>query len=263
VGPMARSATDCAELLQAMAAAGGEDGHVGLRLARDREATPRDTIEGLRIGVERDHHTRAQGVDPAVTEAFEQAIATLADLGADIVEISISGYEAVTQANVVLAFSESLAIHRRDLRLRWNDYGQSTRLALALGAVYTGADFAQSKRVCQAVRHEIEELLRSVDVIATITAGTGAPPLSGTDFATGFHVPVFVTIWNALGLPAVSVPMGFNAARLPVGMQLVGAANHDLFVLHVAAVYQKHTNWHRLSPPCTDSGSHLEKSRED
>ncbi len=249
VGPIARTAADCSVLFQAMAAPAAGGGHAGQR-------TIDGGIAGLRIGVERDHHTRAAGVDPSVAERFEQAIGTLADLGADIVEISIAGYEAVAQASVVLAFSESLALHRRDLRARWTDYGSSTRLALALGAVYTGADYAQSQRVCQAVRHEVEELWHSVDVIATITAGAGAPPLSRTGFSTGFHVPVFVTIWNALGLPAVSVPVGFDSAHLPVGMQLAGPAHQDLFVLGVASAYQRHTSWHRQLPPCTESTSH-------
>ena len=249
VGPMARSARDCALLLSAMAGYDPSDPCSADVPVTDYVAALDGTLAGLRIGVEREHHTRAPMVDPVAAERFEDAVQMLEKAGASVVEITMDLWEAVNEATIVTTFAEAFAVHRRNLQTRWSDYGSFTRTMVATGAFYTANDYVQAQRVRQAGRQEIAKLLADVDVIAGLTVGAGAPPVEGLDFASTLLLPVFTAVWDGLGLPTVSVPVGFTDAGLPVGMQLSAGAWNEALVLRVADAYQQLTDWHLALPP--------------
>jgi len=249
VGPMARSARDCALLLNAMAGPDPTDPDSADQPVPDYVAALDGSVAGLRIGVEREHHTRAAMVDPRAAELLEEAVTTLEKAGASVVEITMDLWEAVNEATIITTFSEGFAVHRRNLQTRWSDYGAFTRTMLATGAFYTATDYVQAQRVRQAGRQEVAALLADVDVIAGLTTGAGAPPVEGLDFASTLMLPVFTAVWDGLGLPTVSVPVGFTAAGLPIGMQLSAGPWDEATVLRVADAYQQLTDWHLAEPP--------------
>jgi aspartyl-tRNA(Asn)/glutamyl-tRNA(Gln) amidotransferase subunit A len=250
VGPIARSAHDCALILNAIAGVDPTDDCSADVPVSDYTATLTGSVEGLRVGVEREHHTRAPLVDPSAAARFEEAIETLARAGAEIVEVSMGLWDALNDATIITTFSEAFTYHRANLQKRWDDYGVFTRTMVSTGAFYTSTDYVQAQRVRRAGRREVLELLRSVDVIAGLTVGAGAPPVEGLDFSSVLMLPVFTAVWDGLGFPAISVPCGFTDAGLPVGLQLSAGPWDEARVLSVADAYQRITDWHLRVPEC-------------
>ncbi|MEO3828862.1 amidase [Actinomadura sp. B10D3] len=249
VGPLARSARDCALLLQAMAGFEPSDPRSRDVPVPDYTAALDGGLEGLRIGVEREHHTRVDGVDPSAVERFERALDVLEGNGATVTEITIPYVDEVRSATAVAYFSEAFAYHRANLRRRWSDYGRDARLIIGSAALYSAADHVQAGRVIAAARRRADDLFRSVDLVVTPTVGAGAPDVDGLDFVKLLALPIFTPIWNALRNPVISVPTGFTASGLPVGMQIIGRRWEETTVLRAADAYQQRTDWHLRVPP--------------
>ncbi len=248
VGPIARTARDCALMLNAMAGFDPSDDCSADVAVSDYTKALTGSVKGLRIGVERDHHSRAPLVDPSAAACLEAAIDTLAKAGAEVVEVSMSLWDPVNEATIITTFAEAFTYHQANLQRRWADYGVYTRAMVTTGAFYSAVDYVQSQRVRRAGRREVLDLLQSVDVIVGLTAGAGAPPVAGLDFTTALTLPVFTAVWNGLGFPTMSVPIGFTDAGLPVGMQVSAGPWDEARVLAFGDAYQHITDWHRAVP---------------
>lgn len=137
IGPMARSARDCAAVLEVIAGPHASD--------PDCVAAPFATgpwssdLSGLRIGVVRENHF-LPAADPALPGAFDTAVDTLTGLGAEVREVTLPLWNEMNTADIVIMGCEALAYHRNDAVSRWNDYVTATRAMLARGALVTGAD---------------------------------------------------------------------------------------------------------------------------
>jgi aspartyl-tRNA(Asn)/glutamyl-tRNA(Gln) amidotransferase subunit A len=246
IGPMARSAQDCALMLAVMA---GYD-------ASDPMCSPRGLVEplsfeaaplgGLRIGVDRSLEARFHA-DPAIAGCLDDALASLADAGANIIDVAIPYYEALSAATMSGWPGEAFALHRGDLQTRWDDYGRPTRQVMAAGALISSGDYVQAQRVRRVGSEAMAGLFETCDIVVTPTAGVGALELEGIDFATVIS-GVFTPVWNAVGNPAISVPMGFTTTGLPLGLQMAGRPFEDALVLNVAMAYQQETTWHLRQP---------------
>ena len=254
VGPIARSAHDCALLLNAMAGHDRTDPLSAEVAVPDYTSALGGTLEGVRIGVERDHHTRAPFVDPSAAARFEEAVEVLSKAGADVVEISMTLWDAVNEATIVTTFAEAFTYHRTNLAARWEDYGRFTRAMVATGAFYSASDYVQAQRARQAGRVEVLRLLADVDVIACLTVGAGAPTVEGLDFGSTLLLPVFTAVWDGLGFPAMSVPIGLTDAGLPVGMQLCAGPWEEGKVLAAGHAFQQVSDWHLATPPLPVGG---------
>lgn len=248
VGPIARTARDCALLLNAMAGHDPTDDCSADAAVPDYTRALTGSVKGLRIGIERDHHTRAPMVDPSAAARLEEAIETLAKAGAEVVEVSMGLWDAVNEATIITTFAEAFTYHQANLQRRWEDYGIFTRAMITTGAFYSAADYVQSQRVRRAGRREVLDLLQSVDVIVGLTMGAGAPPVEGLDFASALMLPAFTAVWDGLGFPTMSVPIGFTDAGLPIGMQVSAGPWDEARVLAVGDAYQQLTDWHRAVP---------------
>lgn len=247
VGPMARSARDCATILQAIAGASPDDPTSSRRPVPDYASALTGKLDGLRVGVERDHHTRAAGFDPACRDRFEAAVSALEGAGAKLVEVRFDGYPVVHSAALVTSAAEALAYHRRDLQTRFVDYGRGARHALAMGAFYGSADYVQAQKIRAWGLATLRSVLGRCDVIVTPTMGLPAPRLDDDFWA--MMERTYTPAWNLLGAPAMSVPMGPIEAGLPSGLQIVGGRFEDAMVLRVADAYQRVTDWHVQRPP--------------
>jgi aspartyl-tRNA(Asn)/glutamyl-tRNA(Gln) amidotransferase subunit A len=248
VGPMARTALDCALMLDVIAGHHPSD-PLSVEAATDAYAAALDgSVAGLRIGVLRRAYVDAPFVDPTAVAAFDVALAAFESAGAAIDEIDVPEWDILNEACLPIFMTEALAYHRRDLAERWEDYGSFTRQMVASALFYTAADHVQAQRVRRLVASKVDNVLGDVDVIATPTAGAGAPPVENLDFATALTLPVFTAPWNALGLPTISVPCGFTGDGLPVGMQLAGRRFDETTVLRAADGFQAVTDWHTRRP---------------
>ena len=244
VGPLARSAWDCAAVLQVIA---GQDPSDPDSAERPVPAYLDGLDEGIvrwRIGVLREHHF--DDAQPGVTETFDAAIATLGDLGADIVEVKIPLYQEVLAATMVTLVAEACAYHHADLADRWGDYTVAARRMVAAGALVSGADYVQAQRVRRVGQRKLADVLNQVDVIVAPTITMTAPRLDSAmegELLTRLHTPY----WDSVGNPVLALPIGF-VDGMPVSMQLAAAPFAESTLLRVGRAYQQRTDWHRRVP---------------
>ncbi|MFB4304450.1 amidase family protein [Actinomadura sp. NTSP31] len=138
---------------------------------------------------------------------------------------------------------------------RWWRDAPSTRLALARGALVTGADYVQAQRVRRVAQRALARLFDDVDLIAAPTLGIGAPRYADiTDAAGDINMDAtsrffFTPYWDAVGNPVLAAPMGATAAGLPLSLQLAGPAFGEAGILRAADAYQRVTDWHLRVPP--------------
>ncbi|MDT5025178.1 MAG: amidase, partial [Micromonosporaceae bacterium] len=198
IGPMARTAEDCGLLFDALVGSTG-----GTAAVPD--------LSGLRVGVA-DLWAESDQVHPDQPELFTAAVRALARAGATTVDVELPLYGRVCEASLVIQQVEALAFHRTALAERAADYAEASRLYLAGAAAYGAADYQRARRVQRAGRRRVQRLFAEFDVIITPTTTTPAPLLATLDPC---HLPgsagcFHTRYWSVLGLPALSVPIGFT-----------------------------------------------------
>ena len=253
LGPMARSAADCAVMLGAMAGYDPADASTSVLPVPDYRAALGGEIKGLRVRVLR---AFVDGSQPDVAAAVAAAAKTLESLGAHIEDAALTQVSHVPAAALAILASEALAYHAPWLRTRAQDYQADVRDRLKLGIFVTGEDYVRAQRVRALVRDEVDEALRHADVLLAPSTPIAATRLDESHVElAGERVDVrsalirFTRPFNLSGHPACAVPCGFTSAGLPIGMQLVGRAFDEATVLRAADAYQRATDWHPRRPP--------------
>jgi aspartyl-tRNA(Asn)/glutamyl-tRNA(Gln) amidotransferase subunit A len=250
IGPMARSALDCAALLGVMAGYDATDPDAADVPVPDFIGALEGSVDGLRIGVPLPYFYDDPALDPEVRDAVGAAIDVLADLGAGVTETTaLDDARQAKDANTLTMVAEAFAYHRPDLQTRWELYGRHTRVVLARGAFATAADYAQAQRFRRAFRRKVAAVLSELDVLITPTSATPAPRADEMSPEKMLLGPSFTGPWNFTGLPAVAVPCGFSSSGLPLSMQIIGRPFAEATVLKVADAYQRLTDWHLRVPP--------------
>jgi aspartyl-tRNA(Asn)/glutamyl-tRNA(Gln) amidotransferase subunit A len=253
-GPMARSARDVAMLLKAIAGLDPKDAATADHEVPDYSGTLTGDIKGQRLGVpSRYFYDRAM---PEIEETVRFALRVLADLGAEIVEIDIPDIEHAAAAAAVLYYVEATAYHDDEfLAGRGHLYTDRVRRFLELGNFILARDYLQAQRYRTLLGRHIAARLQEVDLIVTPTL-----PITATPFAQptvtirGMEQPVYLALlrntepFNLTGLPALTVPCGFSAEGLPIGMQIVGRPFEESAVLRVGDAFQRATDWHDRHP---------------
>jgi aspartyl-tRNA(Asn)/glutamyl-tRNA(Gln) amidotransferase subunit A len=249
IGPLARTAWDCAAMLSAMVGSDATDPNMRLEVEpADYTSQLTGDLGGVTIGVARVHRQPGVRTDATLEAVFDAALTVMADTGAALVEVTLP-YLAETQtATLTTLHTEAFAYHRSNLVRRPLDYGRSARGILMGGALLTATDYAAAQRTRRVASTALDELFRQVDLIVTPTCGCGALPLEGIS-GEQLANTMFTPYWNGLGCPALSVPMGFTATGLPLGLQIAGRPTGDALVLRAGDAYQRQTDFHRRTPP--------------
>ncbi|HEY3673009.1 MAG TPA: amidase [Acidimicrobiia bacterium] len=247
IGPLAHSAWDCAAMLQVIAGYDPSDPNCVDRPVPDYAATLEGGVAGLRIGVMHEGHF-PDGSDPNALTAFDDALAELASLGAELVEVNIPYYGEVVAACMITMLSEAYAYHRNDMVSRWGDYYERTRGLVSWASLIQSNDYVQAQRVRRVGQEALAGVFAGVDVIATPTASIGAPyevDFASTDKAFGdLMTKVHTFYWDAVGNPVLVVPMGFGDGGMPLSLQLAGRPFDEATLLRVGRAYQGATTWH-------------------
>jgi len=250
VGPLARTVEDTALMLDAIVGHDPDDpwsvSRAGEEFARDLERG----AAGVRVGVASEW---LAGVAPAVTAAVDGAIARLERLGARRVALAAPSLERVYTAFHAIIASEASAAHERWMRERPGDYQELTHRALAIGYALPAVDYVNARREQARLRDEICGWFESCDVVI-------GPTLPRTALAVGEPVsrePLeawnrFTVPFNLTGLPAISLPCGFDGDGLPIGLQIAGRAFDEATVVRVARAYERDTEWNSRRPPGVD-----------
>ena len=249
-GPLTWTVEDTALMLQAVAGYDPNDPTTSRAPVPDYRESLREDVRGLRIGVPR-HFFFADDprIDPDVTSAVDAALAELESLGAEIVEVTLPTLDISQTAQAVIMLAEAFTYHERNLRSRPADYGEMCRTWFRCGALFTAADYVQAQRVGTVMKREFSQVLREVDVIASPTMPTAPARFDESNPLSPARSISFVGAYNMTGMPALSVPCGFNPAGLPIGLQIAGKPFDEPTVLRVGHTYERHARWFERRPP--------------
>jgi aspartyl-tRNA(Asn)/glutamyl-tRNA(Gln) amidotransferase subunit A len=249
IGPMARSAWDCAALLKVIAGYDPRDPTAAQMTVPDYPKALTGEIKGLRVGVPRAYFFDAPELDQEVKAAVLEGIDMLQRAGAVVREVTIPHADVAKNANNLIWAAEGFAYHRDDLRTRWEVYGRYTRTAIARGALFNGPDYIQAQRVRSYFKKAVAAVMADLDVLVTPTSTTPAEKIDEMDMDRRMLGASFTGMWNLIGLPALAVPCGFSSTGLPLSMQIVGKPFDEATVLRVGDAYQRVVDWHLRVPP--------------
>lgn len=236
VGPVARSAEDCAVLLDVIAGTSTELG---------------GGVEGLRIGVVDALFDRS---DTRVAAVVQAAVDELVAQGAAVEPTEVPLLEEAGTINQLVMLPEATSVHLPWLRERLADYGPDVRARLLAGLLLPPTAYVTGLRARRWFTDGIRQLFERFDLLAAPAMPITAPALGEDSVEVrGETMPYRVALipfnspWSLAGLPAASLPCGF-VDGLPVGLALVGGRNEDGTVLRAAHAFQQSTDWHERRP---------------
>ena len=249
-GPLAWTAEDCAILLQAMAGYDERDPASARVAIPDYRAALRQDLRGVRIGLLRGFHETDLPVEPEMQAALDEALIVMRGLGAEIRDVEAPPLCLFTACAYVICLSEAFAIHAEDFARRYDDFCESFRDRVVLGALLSGPDYVQAQRLRRQLTEDMKRASADVDVLITASAPGPAPTFAGTDKFAMFKKPALSPAFNVTGQPVVTVCCGFSKG-LPLGIQIVGHAFGDATALAVGHAYQTATSWRSRRPELT------------
>jgi aspartyl-tRNA(Asn)/glutamyl-tRNA(Gln) amidotransferase subunit A len=248
IGPMARSALDCALMLSVMAGPDPRDPAVQPSPPGDYTSALTGDLTGLRVGVERLIPGTAPSCDPGLLPSLDAAADVLAAAGADVVDVSLPMYGALADADLVIMAAEAFSYHRGAMTSgRWEDYGRYTRAFIAQGALLSAADYVTAQRARRVACQALDGVLADFDVIITPACAAGAPAYADIDMSA-LMTMIFTGAFNSTGLPVLAAPAGFTAAGLPLSVQVIGHPLAEATVLAVGDALQRRTSFHLAEP---------------
>jgi aspartyl-tRNA(Asn)/glutamyl-tRNA(Gln) amidotransferase subunit A len=247
VGPMARSAHDCALLLSVIAGGDPADATTADVPVPDYAAALDGPVRGLRVAVPRGYFWEALPAD--IAAAVTAALETLGRLGLTLEEVEIPEWPAAVEAGHVLIRCEAAAEYRTALRERPADLIPEVRERLEAGAATSAPDYVDALRAAGRLRAALARLFRRVDLLALPGRDQTAPRMdAGGKLLEPLSPRSYSSPLNMAGVPGLSVPCGFDRGGLPVGLQLAGRAWDEATLLRVAHAYQQATDWHARRP---------------
>lgn len=248
IGPMARSAWDCAAILNVIAGYDSRDMTAADEPAEDYLADIEAGVRGLKVGVPTEYFFDHELLHPEQKASSEAVIAQLKELGAEIVEVNLPKSSIAKEANTMIMITEAFSYHRMDMASRWTDYGRGVRNLLARGALYSGADYVQAQRFRSWYAKEAAKVMATVDVLVTPTVVEPAGLTADMDMTKRMLQPSYCGPFNLTGYPGLAIPSGFSSEGLPLSTQIVGAPFAEALVLRVGHAYQQLTDFHLQVP---------------
>ena len=252
MGPLARSVRDAAVTLNLIAGHDPRDDSSSRQPVRDYLPPPEVDLSGVRIGLPENFFF--ERLDPAV-DAAVRAMARLAvSLGARVETIRVPDIAALNAVGRVILLSEASALMERHLARR-EDFGADVLALLDQGRLIPATDYINAQRLRRVLIDEFREVWKKVDCLFTPATPAAAPRIGQTSIEfDGVAEDVrlastrLVRGINVLGVPALAMPCGFDAAGLPLGMQIVGRPFEEHLVLRVGAALEDATDFHRRRP---------------
>jgi aspartyl-tRNA(Asn)/glutamyl-tRNA(Gln) amidotransferase subunit A len=248
VGPMTRSVRDAAHMLHAIA---GHDPADPTSLVSPVDDYPAalDRPAKARLGIPRPFFFDDLHAD--IAQATDAALGVLARLTSSQRDVTIS---SGNDAALRVLQAEAWAYHELTVARSPELYSPETLKRIRAGASLTASAYIAARRTLDDLRRSANAIFDQVDLLVTPTTPT--PPLVIADLLAdldGLRAKEVVTLrntrwFNALGLPAISVPCGFTSDGLPIGLQIIGRAGADAQVLSLAHAYERNTSWHKRQP---------------
>jgi aspartyl-tRNA(Asn)/glutamyl-tRNA(Gln) amidotransferase subunit A len=253
VGPLARSAEDCALLLGLMAGADPEDPTCSTAPVPDYMAATSGSLRGVKIGVPTSFYV--DDLEAEVAKILDETIATLKREGCEIIQVELPDQRQLTAACQLVLATEAAAYHKRWLIERPQDYGSQVLMRLQNGLAIPGVSYLEALRWRGPALAAHVAATSRVDAVLAPVAPVPAPTIAESDIGNGpgaeaviQRLTRFTRPINYLGLPSLAMPAGFTAKGLPVGMQLIGRSFDEATVLQIGAAFQRATDFHDRVP---------------
>ena len=272
IGPLARSAADCAAVLDAIQGKDPRDGTCLDAPAGGLLASLTGDVRGMRIGLPADCY--GEGLDPEVRRAVLEAAGVLEARGAKLVKFDFPVMEYVVPAYYIIASAEASSNLSRfdgvkygwraedyedltDLycRTRTEGFGAEVKRRILLGTFvlssgYYDAYYNKALQVKGVIKGAFDRAFEQCDLMLTPVAPSTAPRLgeSLSDPLQMYLSDIYTVPANLAGLPGLSMPCGFDGNGMPIGAQLIGPALGDGRVLNAAHAFQLDTGWHKCTP---------------
>ena len=247
VGPLTRTVADAAALLQVIAGHDSLDSTSLPDPVPDYIAALNGNVRGLRLGILTEH----MGADlpSVIADATWTAVRELERAGMRVQEVSLPGLAAADEALLTLIMPEATLVHQAWLRDHADDYAPLTREQLEQGAHISAVDYLHAQAFRRQLRDAFLATLEQVDVLVSPTVPWEAPaedPPVGQ--GEGADEARRTGPYNITGLPALSLPCGFGADGLPLGLQLAAAPLAEPLLLRVAHAYEQRAGWSKRRP---------------
>lgn len=273
IGPIAHTVEDCALLLQVIAGYDEKDSTSKKDIQFDFTAALKEAdLRGKKIGLPLNY--LGDGLDAEIKAAHLAAAEQFAKLGAEICEFTMPMIEYAVPAYYIIACAEASSnLSRYDgikygyhpenfsdledlyLTARSEGFGLEVKRRIMLGTFalssgYYDAYYQKALKVRALISQEFDKAFAQYDAILSPVAPTCAPALNASlsDPLAMYLSDIYTVSVNLVGIPAISLPCGFSAAGLPIGMQLLGAHFAEETLVKLAAAYQRQTDWHQKRP---------------
>src|SRR5581483_7828712 len=271
VGPMTKDTIDCALLLEAIAGHDPADSTSVPTATQPYSSFLNGDIKGVKVGLPKEYFIA--GMQPEVETSVTAAVRKLAELGAELVEVSLPRTEYAVAVYYIIATAEASSnLARYDgmkygyrapakdlietyLKTRHEGFGPEVKRRIMLGtyalsAGYYDAYYLKAQKVRALIKRGFDRAFESCDVIVTPTTPTTAFKIGEkTDDPLQMYLSdIFTISVNLAGLPGLSLPCGFDNAGMPIGLQIIGKHFDEAAMLKVANAYEQATEWHKKKP---------------
>ena len=251
IGPLGRTVEDCAITLAAIAGHDPKDKLSSTEPVPDYRTALTGDVKGLRFGIVREL-LYSDLVEEEVRLSVLAAAGTLREMGAQVEELSVPlAANAGTISGGIRV--EAPVTYRDLLRDRPRDIAHDNRIAYMVGSIMPAPYYYKGLRLRSLIRDQVFDALDSVDLLLSPTTGVAAqllepdPVIDGK--GKGNRTPwLLTTTFSLANVPALSVPCGFTATGLPIGLQIAGRPFDESTVLRAGHVYEQNTGWHSRKP---------------
>jgi aspartyl-tRNA(Asn)/glutamyl-tRNA(Gln) amidotransferase subunit A len=247
-GPLTRTVRDAALLLQVIAGYDRTDPYSADVPVDDYLVALEGGMRGWKVGAATGEY--AEHADNEILKGVQDAARTFKACGADVTPVDISYLRGAALANGLMTQADGAAYHRDRLEQHPEWFGGDVRKRLEAGRDTTSAEYVLARHTQIEMKYRLGRLLEIYDVLLLPSTATTAPPIAGDDAVEqARRLTRFTAPFNLTGFPAISVPCGFSAAGLPIGLQLVTGSWHEAKLLRAARTYERETNWGSRRPP--------------
>lgn len=250
VGPMGRSVSDVAHLLQVIAGYDADD-------PASADVPVGDYLTSIEAGVHRWRIALLTGeyveaADSQILLAVQQAAGVMESLGASVEEVELTFLPRAAQSNSLMVTSDAAAVYQERMKSRPEDFGIDVLKRLLTGAAYTSTEYVLARRTQSLVKRQMEMFFKHFDLLILPTTPLLAPPLQALDAVErARQLTRFTSPFNLSGLPVISLPCGFareGKVELPVGLQMAAPAWGEVRLLRAAYAYEQSTSWKDRKP---------------
>ena len=258
IGPLTRTVEDAALVYQILQ---GEDirdeSTIGIR-PEDALVSIKAGVKGIRIGIPQ--HTFFDNVDTEVEKAVMAAAQVFRDLGATVENIPYPEAEAVTKMSSVINGVEAAVIHEERLKTKVDLMDPVVGPRMLSERDYLATDYVKTLRELKELQASQMETLSEIDVVLSPSARIPAMPVATVDESLAVYLDYAgqyianTNVGNRLGLCGLSLPCGFTAKGLPIGLLLNGKPFHEATVLRAGYAYEQATKWKEVHPDLSWAG---------